>query len=77
MVQGEVKFQRVPQSSARIPQGFHKAPKGSTKVPQGSMVCPKEKQCVVRPSAQKIALLMGGTLSKTKVHASQHTSNVL
>ena len=54
------------------------APKGSTKVPQGSMVCPKEKQCVVRPSsAQKIALLMGGTLSKTEVHGSQHTFNVL
>ena len=55
MVRGgfEVRFHKVPQSSARISQGFHKAPqgstrfhKGSTNVPQGSVVWPGGKQCV-------------------------------
>ena len=37
------------------------------------MVCPKEKQCVVHPSsAQKIALLMGGTLKNRSSWFSAH-----
>ena len=53
-----LRFHKLPQSSARIPQGFQKAPqcstKGSQNVLQGSVVCPGEKQCVVRPSSEKL-----------------------
>ena len=51
---------RVPQSSARIPHGFHKAPQCSMK---GVSRARRLKSHRI-----KIALLMGGTLSKTKIN---------
>ena len=51
-----LRFHRVPQSSARIPHGFHKAPQCSTK----GVSCARRRM--------KIALLMGGTLSKTEIN---------
>ena len=65
----EVRFHKVPPISARIPQGFHKAPQGSTK---HSMVWFWREAMCSRSSklrAQKIALPMGGTRSKTEINA--------
>ena len=53
-----LRFDRVPQSSARIPHGFHKAPQCSTK----GVSCARR----LKSHRMKIALLMGGTLSKTE-----------
>ena len=59
-----LRFHRVPQSSATTPHGFDKAPqcstKGSRNVLQGSV-----EGSSVSCARIKIALLMGGTLSKT------------
>ena len=55
-----LRFHRVPQSSARIPHGFHKAPHCSTK----GVSCARR----LKSHRIKIALLMGGTLSKTEIN---------
>ena len=68
-----LRFHRVPQSSATIPHGFDKAPqcstKGSRNVLQGS-VEGSSVSCARRLKSYriKIALLMGGTLSKTEIN---------
>ena len=60
-----LRFHKVPQSSARIPQ----APQCSTK----GVSCARR----LKSHRIKIALLMGGTLSKTEINGFSHTFTVL
>ena len=55
-----LRVHRVPQSSARIPHGLHKAPQCSTK----RVSCARR----LKSHRIKIALLVGGTLSKTEIN---------
>ena len=80
---------RVPQSSVKIPQGFHKAPQEFQKCSarlrglswgEGSSVPCARRLKSHRSSklrAQKIASLMGGTLSKTEINGFQEILTVL
>ena len=55
-----LRFHTVPQSSAIIPHGFHKTPQCSSK----GVSCARR----LKSHRIKIAMLMGGTLSKTEIH---------